>query len=202
MIRGVLFRTAERQFSDAGLEGYRANSVAYAVSWLARRSGWKLPLDRIWARQRVPEVVRESLSIACRAAHGHLLKVEGNVGEYSKKEECWRRFQDREIPLPTGWESELESQPIKQAKTETERIAAEWGNVRRLLLGDNRTMEGLEHFTGLAWVPSRRRDLVASYAAKSFEELRKVEKLPPKRIADLVRMFSIVIEDSKDTKKG
>ena len=37
--KAILFRTAEKVFSAQELEGYRANSVAYAVSWLAERGG-------------------------------------------------------------------------------------------------------------------------------------------------------------------
>jgi hypothetical protein len=46
--RAILWRDAEREFDLLGLSGYRANSVAYAVSWLAEKSERRIDLIQIW----------------------------------------------------------------------------------------------------------------------------------------------------------
>jgi hypothetical protein len=47
--KAILWRTAEKLFDTLDLEGYRANSVAYAMAWLAEKSGRRIDLNRIWS---------------------------------------------------------------------------------------------------------------------------------------------------------
>ena len=66
--KAILFRTTEKLFTALTLEGYRANSVAYAVSWLAQHSNHRIDLNRIWEAQRVPPLTQKALAAVCRAA--------------------------------------------------------------------------------------------------------------------------------------
>ncbi len=192
--KAVLFRSAEKVFSALELEGYRANAVAYAVAGLAERSGHRINLDRIWMEQRVSPSTLKALEAACAAAHAHLVSAEGNIGEWSKKQDCWEAFRGQAIALPAGWENEWAAQAFATPTNAGQTLAVEWDRVRVALQQDARTMEGMEAFSGMTWLPSRRRHTVAHYAAMTFEDLRQREGLKMRRIRELIQMFAIAAQ--------
>lgn len=193
--KAILWRTAEKLFDTLDLEGYRANSVAYAVAWLAEKSGRRIDLNRIWNEQRVPPLLCEALKVLCREAWEHLNHQQGNVGEASKKAECWEAFRKKEIALPGNWQVELAEAPFIAPRSEEEALAGAWERLRPKFLGDNRTIEGLEAYTGRSWVRSRRRDPVSSYAVLTWEQLRQRPGLGLKKIRALVEMLAIAAQD-------
>ena len=101
--RVILWRSAERLFDSLKREGYRANSVAYAVSWIAEHSGRRLDLDRIWREQCLPEDLSAALLMLCREAHKFLTSRPGNIGEASKRPETWAEFLATKIPVQGKW---------------------------------------------------------------------------------------------------
>jgi len=109
--RVIFWRSAERLFDSLGVTGYRANSVAYAVAWLAEESSRRIDLDQFWREQRVPENLTPSLLDACREAHKFLASRSGNVGEASKRPETWAQFRDMQLPVGDGWRGALREQP-------------------------------------------------------------------------------------------
>jgi hypothetical protein len=113
--KAILFRTAEKLFSELGLQDYRANAVAYAVAWLAETSQRRVNLDSIWDHQRVPGGTQEAIKKVCAAAHSHLLRTQGNVGEWSKKAECWEAFSRSVVELDSRWESEWAEHPFQSS---------------------------------------------------------------------------------------
>ncbi|HVT90637.1 MAG TPA: AIPR family protein [Tepidisphaeraceae bacterium] len=123
--RAVLWRSSERLFDTLELEGYRANSVAYAVAWVAEASGRRLDLDRIWKEQRVPDDVSAALLVACRAAHVFLTGRPGNIGEASKKPETWADFRSMKLDVGDTLNKGLRQSaaipyPAKKLNPETE----------------------------------------------------------------------------------
>ncbi len=104
--RVILWRSAEKLFDTLQLEGYRANSVAYGVAWLAEHSGRRIDLEAIWRDQRLPQGVSAALLMACGQAHRYLTNREGNVGEASKKADTWERFRDMMLDVGEGWQRE------------------------------------------------------------------------------------------------
>ncbi len=109
--RAILWRTAEKSFFSLGLSGYRANSIAYAIAWLAEHSERRIDLDRIWREQRLSDALTTALLTVCREAHGFLTNRLGNVGEASKKSEVWAEFRARQIDLPQHWLDEIREAP-------------------------------------------------------------------------------------------
>ncbi len=192
--RAILWHTAEKLFDTLDLEGYRANSVAYAVAWLAEKSGRRIDLNRIWTEQRLSPALCEALKTVCKEAWEHLNHQQGNVGEASKKAECWEAFRQKEIALPGDWQAELAAAPFIAPRSEEEALAATWEQLRPKFLGDARTIEGLEAFTGREWVRTRRRDMVSSYAVLTWEQLRQRPGLGLKKIRALVEMFAIAAQ--------
>lgn len=189
--KAILYRTSERLFAVVNLEGYRANSVAYALAWLAKESKQRIDLERIWRDQRVPPLLCEAIKIACVAAHRHITQQEGNPGEVSKREQCWLEFAEKELPLPANWQTELAVTAFVTATTMEESLAPEWERLRQHFIDDDRTIEALEAYVGKSWAQSRRHDLVSSYAVLTWNDLRMRLGLGQrKRIRDLVVMFA------------
>lgn len=110
--RAILWRSAEKLFDKLGMEGYRANSVAYAVAWLAERSGRRLDLERIWRDQRLSDAVSATILAACREAHKFLTSRAGNVGEGSKKPETWAEFRDLALDVGDEWSKGMKDGPV------------------------------------------------------------------------------------------
>lgn len=188
--KAVLWRTAEKLFTTLELPQFRAQSVAYALSWLAERSGRRIDLNRIWADQRVPSGLCDAIPAVLKEAHSHLLRQTGNVGEAAKRPECWETFRGLGINLSGVWERELANTPFLPPCTETDLLADEWEKLRKQFVDDTRTIEALEAFTGKSWVRTRRRDPVSAYAVLTWEQLRLRPGLGPKKVRDLVEMFA------------
>jgi hypothetical protein len=193
--KAILWRTAEKLFDTLDLEGYRANSVAYAVAWLAEKSGRRIDLNRIWNEQRLSPALCEALKAVCNVAWEHLTQQQGNVGEASKKAECWEAFKRKEIALPAGWQNELADSPFIAPRSEEEALAAAWERLRHKFISDSRTMESLEAYTGKEWVRTRRRDPVSSYAVLTWEQLRLRPGLGLKKLRTLVEMLAIAAQE-------
>jgi hypothetical protein len=174
--KSILWRTAEKLFDALELDGYRANSVAYAVAWMAEESGRKIDLDWIWENQRISPALNDALKVVCGAAHEHITTQEGNPGEVSKRESCWNEFRDSSLSEPNAWRNELSKTEFVEANTQEESFAAEWEKVRHAFASDSRTVGELEAFTGKVWMRTRRGDPVYFYAEKTWEQLR-AEKL-------------------------
>jgi hypothetical protein len=109
--RAILWRSAERLFDSLELEGYRANSVAYGVAWIAEWSGRRIDLDRIWREQKLPDDLSDAVLVACREAHKFLTCRPGNIGESSKKPETWAEFRSIQLPVKGEWRNELRPPP-------------------------------------------------------------------------------------------
>ena len=192
--KGILWRRAEKLFDTLNLEGYRANSVAYAVAWLAEKSGRRIDLNRVWNEQRITPALCEAVKTVCNAAWEHLNHQQGNVGEASKKADCWESFRKKDVALSQDWEAELSDQAFVAAHSEEEALAAEWERRRHAFISDTRTIEGLEAYTGKEWIRTRRRDTVSSYAALTWEELRRKPGLGLVKIWRLLEMLAIAAE--------
>lgn len=188
--RAILFRTTEKLVSQQGFGGYRANIVAYTIAWLADKSGRRIDLERIWGQQRLSPALCEAITEVCKAANSHLLAQTGNIGEASKRHECWEAFRRTGITLPGAWEQELAVHAFVAPTNEEEALAAEWEKVRQKFASDSRTIEILETYTGKTWVPAKGRDTVASYAGLDWKKLRMKPGLGLKKLRLLVEMFA------------
>lgn len=190
----ILFRTAEKLVSAQEYGGYRANIVAYTVAWVVEQSGKRIDLDTIWSKQKLSPALCDLVTEVSKAANEHLLAQSGNVGEASKRAECWEEFKRKKLEIPSEWEKELSASPFVAPTCEEDALAAEWDRVRKHLTTDTRTIEGLEAYTGKVWVVSKRRDTVAGYAALTWDQLRMRPGLGLKRLRALVEMFSAALD--------
>ena len=164
--------------------------MAYTIAWLAEKSGRRIDLNRIWDEQHLTPALCEAITAVCKEANSHITSQSGNVGEASKRPECWEAFRGRKIKTPLEWESELSGTTFVAPSSVDEILGAEWEKVRQQLRNDPRTIEGLEAYTGKVWVPARRRDPVSAYAVLTWNQLRMKPGLGPKKVRQLVEMFS------------
>ena len=188
--KAILWRTGEKLFPTLELTQYRAQSVAFALAWLAEKSGRRIDLNRIWAEQKAPPGLCVALCVVLAEAHRHLLAQPGNVGEAAKRPECWEAFRDAEITLDPGWEHELAEMPFLTPTSERSLLAAEWEKLRQGFIHDDRTIEALEAYTGKSWVRTRRRNRVSTYAVLTWEQLRMRPGLGSKKVRDLVELLA------------
>lgn len=105
--RTILWRSTEQVFDDLKLAGYRANTVAYSVAWLAEKSGRRLDLAKIWKTQALQPEITTALEAICQKAHTFLTNQPGNVGEASKKPDTWNSFKNTAIGIGQKWQKEL-----------------------------------------------------------------------------------------------
>jgi hypothetical protein len=114
----------------------------------------------------------------------------GNPGEASKREQCWKEFKNTEVPVDDAWVGELAASPFSAPTSDEELLAREWEAVRHQFQNDSRTLGEFEAATGKTWIASRREELVASYAVRSWEELSQLRGVGAKKLRTLVEMFA------------
>jgi hypothetical protein len=192
--KAILFRTAEKLFSTLGVDGYRANAVAYSVAWIAERSRHRIDLNKIWDGQRVPPITQEILKSTCQSAHEHLTRTAGNVGEWSKKPECWEIFRSCDVRVPGEWVAEWSETPFVTIRSGRDALAQEWERVRLHFVADTRTLGELEALTGRQWVARYRREEIRVYAGRTWIELKGSGGRRLKNIGDLVEVLSAALK--------
>lgn len=188
--KAILFRTAEKLFTSLNLVGLRAQSVAYAVAWLAVKSEWRIDVERIWEEQRLSPALCEALKLVCAAAHNHITSQPGNQSEASKREACWKAFKQMDIPIGEAWKYELAATRYLPPNSEEELLSHQWEVVRHQFSVDGRTMAELEALTGKSWITTRRTDLVQEYASYPWDQLRNIRGLGIRKLRGLVELLT------------
>ncbi|ASO18636.1 hypothetical protein FHR81_003044 [Actinoalloteichus hoggarensis] len=93
--KAILFRHTDkivaRTFRENGLEGYKAQVVAYAVALISNRTSRRLDLDVIWRTQQLPEELRSEIPALARLLRSFFDRVPGNISEWAKKPACWEK---------------------------------------------------------------------------------------------------------------
>jgi len=95
--KAILFRTAEKLVSAENFGGYRANIVTYSIAKLVHATGHRLDLGAIWRAQRLTDATAEAITEISRLVFGVISTPSGtvrNIGEWSKKIDCWKRVEE------------------------------------------------------------------------------------------------------------
>jgi len=192
--RLLFFRTAEKLFSTLDLEGLRAQSVAYAVAWLAHHSEWRLPLDKMWESQTVPPSLCESLKTVLTAAHRHFSKYDGNPTEQAKRETCWLAFLKRDISLPANWTRSLAPSSFRDESPADAALATRWNIMRRRFREDPRTLGELEAVANRRWIATRRDEPISHYVLDDWNRLVARKGMGMKKIEQLIELLESVPE--------
>lgn len=94
----ILFNTIDSIVKSKKLGGYKANMNAYLMAAISFLSNKNLDLKFIWENQRVQQEVVDKTEELIPMVWLHLTGTAGsgnqgaNVGEWSKKPECWNRL--------------------------------------------------------------------------------------------------------------
>lgn len=116
MAMALVFRETDRIVGQSEWyradRGFKANIVTYAIAWLVyhlqERLSRSIDLQTIWNRQEMPEELRIPLSTIAQCVSEAIKdtpQTARNVSEYAKKQECWARISQLEIPLNTDFHS-------------------------------------------------------------------------------------------------
>lgn len=107
--KAILFKRTEKLVDVLKYGGYRANIVTYTLAWLSHETAQRIDLDRIWKNQKLTTPLEEAIIIVSKHAHQHVINPPngGNITEWCKKEDCWKKFSEVRISIPETLMSEL-----------------------------------------------------------------------------------------------
>jgi hypothetical protein len=115
--RIIMFRTLERTVpKEDWYEGdFRAQIVTYSIaklSWMLADATepYSLDFDAVWRKQALSPALFEQLRSIARAVSKIITsppRGTRNVGEWCKKEECWKSVQEASVPLRNNLRTEL-----------------------------------------------------------------------------------------------
>ena len=93
--KAIIFRSAEKLVTSLGLGGYRSQTVTYTLSRVFKGTAQMIDLQDIWRKQRISSALENAILELAPRIHSELISSAGNrnVGEWAKKEECWKRLQ-------------------------------------------------------------------------------------------------------------
>jgi hypothetical protein len=108
--KAIIFKKVEKLISNLDWykadPGYRANIVAYSISWLAhyiKQKGMQLDFDKIWVKQDLSIGLNNIFSIISESIKNRLIDTPpgiSNVTEWAKRPGCWEVMQRLEIQIP------------------------------------------------------------------------------------------------------
>lgn len=96
--KGILFNDIDSIVGSKKLGGYKANMNAYLMASISYLSNKNLDLTYIWENQKVQQEVVDKIEELIPLVWGHITgsattgNQSSNVGEWSKKPDCWNRL--------------------------------------------------------------------------------------------------------------
>lgn len=116
--KAILFRRTEKLVSQQQYGGYRANIVTYTLAFLSFKTAQRIDLERIWKEQGLTEVMENEIVEISRFIQQTITNPPGgaNVGEWCKKEKCWKEIKEENYEISKNLSDELIS--AERAKKE------------------------------------------------------------------------------------
>ena len=200
--KAVLFRSSEKLIGKLGLGGYRAQTITYTLAKLFNATGQRIDLQAIWRTQQLPDALVDAIEDLAPRVHATILRAAGtkNVGEFAKKEDCWKAVVDidwkPDIPLrenlisdtgarSTGIDSiaEVMTEEEEAAKKKVEEVSAEtwfelskWAKQTENLQGWERSLAvSLGRNASAGKAPSRKQ---AAHGARILDEATRLGFAP------------------------
>lgn len=186
----ILFKAAERLVTAQTGGELRAQTVAYALAWLAEKSGRRIDLNQIWNKQYVPDTVADAITKVGKIAYDFIKGQLGNPTEAAKKGECWERFQRTYIQLDPTWESALCEHAFVAPRSDMEAVEQEWERIRPKFFKDTRTIMGMAIRMGKEYPNFTGGLIVSQLAALDWEKLKMKQGFGPKKLREIVALFS------------
>lgn len=196
----IFFKATERIVTDQTGGEIRAQVVAYAMAWLAEKSGRRIDLGQIWEKQAVPETLKPAIAAVAKAAYDHIKTQPGISTEAAKKEECWEKFQRLRIELDRAWEKSLGQHAFVAPRSDMEAVELEWERVRIKFLNDTRTIMGMAVRMGQSYPPNSGGWIVGQLAALEWGKLKMKQGFGPKKLREIVSLFTMAATRLPPTK--
>ena len=107
--KAILFRRTEKLVSQQQYGGYRANIVTYTLAFLSYKTAQRIDLERIWKEQSLSAALEKEIVGISKFIHQTIVNPPGgaNVGEWCKKEECWKKIKEHEYEISRQLTEEL-----------------------------------------------------------------------------------------------
>ena len=107
--KAILFKQTEKLVSKQQYGGYRANIVTYSLAYLSYKTAQRIDLERIWKEQGVPLTLEDEIVEISKFVQIIITNPPGgaNVGEWCKKEACWKKVQEYSYSIRQELTSEL-----------------------------------------------------------------------------------------------
>ena len=164
--RAILFRRTDKIVVKQNFGGYKANIVAYTIAKLVQATGRRVDLERIWREQDLSPALRAALA----KLSGLIQKIitspppgQANVGEWTKRPECWHAVCDVDWVVPPELEAELteldtyadDLQLVKRTSPRDWSDLATWGEATGTLdQAQRHTATELAHALANGWDPA------------------------------------------------
>lgn len=116
--KAIMFRRTEKLVSQQQYGGYRANIVTYTLAFLSYKTAQRIDLERIWKTQALTEALEKEIVEVSKFIQQAIVNPPGgaNVGEWCKKEKCWKEIREHKYEISTELAAELI--PVERAKKE------------------------------------------------------------------------------------
>lgn len=130
--KAIIFKFIEKMVSQAKDTWYggdfRAQIVTYTISKLValvEKEALNINLNQIWSKQAVTKAMGEQLELIAKTVSTQITQppvANMNVGEWCKKEECWKKLLEIAIPLTSSFKEELAHSDNQRAASESGRL--------------------------------------------------------------------------------
>lgn len=116
--KAIMFRRTEKLVSQQKYGGYRANIVTYTLAFLSYKTAQRIDLERIWKEQALTEALEKEIVEVSKFIQQTIVNPPGgaNVGEWCKKEKCWKEIKEHKYEISKQLVNELIS--AEKAKKE------------------------------------------------------------------------------------
>lgn len=107
--KAIMFRRTEKLVSQQKYGGYRANIVTYTLAFLSYKTAQRIDLERIWKEQALTEALEKEIVEVSKFIQQTIVNPPGgaNVGEWCKKEKCWKEIKEHKYEISKQLVNEL-----------------------------------------------------------------------------------------------
>lgn len=107
--KAILFRRTEKLVQQQQYGGYRANIVTYTLAYLSYKTAQRIDLEKIWKEQALSQNLEHAIIDVSAIVRDIIINPPGgaNVGEWCKKEKCWKAVKECVYVIPEALQAEL-----------------------------------------------------------------------------------------------
>ena len=120
--KAIMFRRTEKLVSQQQYGGYRANIVTYTLAFLSYKTAQRIDLERIWKEQSLTDALEKEIVEVSKFIQQTIVNPPGgaNVGEWCKKEKCWKVIREHDYDISKELIDELISTEKAKKKQVTD----------------------------------------------------------------------------------